>query len=438
MFTFLKYLQPTHYFQLNRTDGSSIFPKVETLPKTIQLQLIVDVQYKSKLAQIYDRSWRAVQQGYIGDATNYTNFEPLSIYDNYVFVRKYFHKAWIWYVLFVRLLTLNNPIIELRAFFRSRQVLRALIQPLNLDRSHTISADFQTPSLVSVIIPTLNRYNYLADILRDFERQTYTNFEVVVVDQSDDFKADFYHQFQLDIKLIRQEEKALWLARNTAIQRAKGSLIALSEDDVRIKPDWLEQHLKCLNLFNAQVSAGLFYPKGSNIPESNHYYAIAQQFATGNAMFYKSVLDHVGLFDRQFEKQRMGDGEFGMRLYLAGFTCVSNPFASCEDLKARSGGLREMGSWDAFRPTSWMAPRPIPSVLYYYRRYFGNKAAQLALLRTVPFSIVPYQFKRNRALLLLGLLLSILLLPLVGYQVYKSWRLSSKMIHEGPLIFRMA
>ena len=42
-----------------------------------------------------------------------------------------------------------------------------------------------------------------------------------------------------------------------------------------------------------------------------------------------------------------------------------------------------MGSWDAFRPKSILAPRPVPSVLYYYRKYFGNKAAKLAVVKEV-------------------------------------------------------
>ena len=74
---------------------------------------------------------------------------------------------------------------------------------------------------VSVIIPTLNRYKYLKDVLSDLEKQDYRNFEVIVCDQSDNFDEDFYNGWNLDLKLIRQEEKALWLARNTAVKAAK-------------------------------------------------------------------------------------------------------------------------------------------------------------------------------------------------------------------------
>ena len=48
--------------------------------------------------------------------------------------------------------------------------------------------------LVSVVIPTLNRYKYLKDVLNDLEQQDYTNLEVIVIDQSEPFEELFYNQ----------------------------------------------------------------------------------------------------------------------------------------------------------------------------------------------------------------------------------------------------
>ena len=63
---------------------------------------------------------------------------------------------------------------------------------------------------------------YLRDVLLDLEKQTYTHFEVIIIDQSEPYDSKFYNNFSLDINLIRQEEKALWLARNTAVKASKG------------------------------------------------------------------------------------------------------------------------------------------------------------------------------------------------------------------------
>lgn len=439
-FKFLTYLQPTHYFRLFTKSGVSVFPKVEALPELLLEQLQADLGYTSDLARDYDMSWQAVQAGYIGEVDTYTHVDSISIRDNYHFIRKEFHPAWVFYVLLIRLFTFRNPIKEIGGWWGTSHIKRQtgsvkfiLYSDWNSFQSELIA---QQP-LVSVVIPTLNRYDYLKDVLQDFEKQDYAHFEIIVVDQSEPFQPQFYKDFDLNIRVIRQEEKALWLARNRAVKEAKGILIALSEDDVRIQPDWLSTHLKCLDFFNAQVSAGVFYPEGQSIPKERSFFALASQFATGNAMLYKSVFEQVGLFDRQFEKQRMGDGEFGLRVFLAGIRSVSNPFASCIDVKAGTGGLREMGSWDAFRPATFFAPRPIPSVLYYFRKYYGNAAARWALLRTIPLSIMPYQFKKNKPMLLIGVLLSILLMPVVVVQVWRSWRLASMKLREGARIERL-
>lgn len=439
LFSFLNYLQPTNYFQRYRNDGQSVFPKVEHLSKEWKMFLGVDSNYSSNEAQAYDMSWRAMKAGYLGDAETYSQFDPIPLEDNYRFIRKNFHTGWVLYVLALRLLSLNNPLKEILAWVKTRSVKKTgILEPFaSAEYPKIDSSGLIENPLISVIIPTLNRYEELTDVLRDLEIQDYKNFEVIVIDQSDGFNREFYKDFALNFQIIHQKEKALWLARNTGIKHSKGTVIALSEDDVRINPDWLTKHLICLEEFGAQVSAGVFFPEGKTIPKERSYYALATQFATGNALLYKSVFQEVGLFDRQFERQRMGDGEFGMRLYLNNIRSISNPYAYCLDVKAATGGLREMGSWDAFRPKHLLAPRPIPSVIYYFRKYFGTKATICSLLRTVPFSIMPYQFKKNKPLMLVGGLISILFFPFILVQASRSWYLASRKIKEGPLIDRL-
>ncbi|MDP3312594.1 glycosyltransferase family 2 protein [Lutibacter sp.] len=437
LFRFLKYIQPTNYFILFKYDNSSCFPMFGEFPENSIVQFQRDEGYSCKKAKEYDMSWQAIQYGYIGDLQTIANVEKLPLQDEYRFVRKYFNPIWASYCLLIRILSFKNPITEFRAFLKSSNVKRKkALYGLFEDKEWLTFESELLKSLpkISVIIPTLNRYEFLKKVLQDFELQDYTNFEIIIVDQSDNFNADFYKQFKLDIQLIRQEEKALWLARNTAIKHATGSIIALSEDDVRISHDWLTEHIKCLDFFKADISAGVFYPEGKCIPKERSYFAIAKQFATGNAVLYKDVFKKVGLFDRQFEKGRMGDGAFGLRCYLAGLKSISNPYASCIDVKANTGGLRELGSWDAYRTTNWLKPRPIPSVLYYYRMYFGTKLTILELLKSVPPSMIPYQFKRNKKMVFLGVGISILIFPLIIFQVIRSWKLASVKLNQGPII----
>ncbi len=440
LFSFLKYLQPTHYFQLYRKDGTSIFPVIERLPKEVIKQLEAEPKFKSKTAREYDLSWQAVNKGYIGNTDVYTSFEKLPVVDEYRFLRKYFHPVWVSYVLILRLFSFKKPFREITAWKKSRDTVRskylqnAIIHP---DWNKQPSSLMENKPLVSVVIPTLNRYEYLKDILADFEKQTYQNFEILIIDQSQPFQKDFCKDYNLKIHHIHQNEPALWLARNNAIEKSAGSIIALSEDDVRINPDWIENHLRCLDYFKADISAGVFYPEGSSIPQERSFFCVASQFATGNAILYKNVFKEIGLFDRQYERQRMGDGEFGLRAYLNGLKCISNPYASCIDVKAGTGGLRQMGSWDGFRPKKWYGPRPVPSVLYQFRKYYGNKRATLALFKFLPPSIIPYKFKRSKIGMVFGFFLSVLIFPLILFQVLKSWQLASVKLKEGAIIKMM-
>lgn len=441
IFNFLKYKNPIWYYNLKPKSDYAYFPTSEILGSS-NITLEPDNHYTSEEAKRRDLAYRAFQSGFISktpqkgiDIWKQVN---LPIEDEYRFILKNFSKIWGIYILLIRLLTLKNPLKEINGFLKAGSTKR--ISYYNHHISYPEYETFESELLksnpkISIIIPTLNRYEYLKKVFEDYQKQTYKNFEIIVVDQSDDFNASFYDGWNLDIVLIRQEEKALWKARNQAIRSSTTDYILMSEDDIRIPENFIENHIKVLDFFKADVSCGVFFPEGSTIPKERNYFKYGEQFATGNALLKKQILKAVGLFDRQFEKQRMGDGEFGLRVFLNGYKLVSNPISYCIDVKAPEGGLRIAGgSWDGWRPKKWNAPRPVPSVLYLSRKYFGNKKSILMLIPSVTPSLIPYQFKRNKTLKLVSIFLIPLLFPLLVFQVMKSWRLASVKLKEGGII----
>ena len=436
IFNFLKYIHPTWYYNLKPKTDYSYFPTQEILERE-GFSIKRDLNYISNIAQERDLAWRAFQQGYISskaeNGIDVWNAVKMPIKDEYRFFRKNFHKLWTIYVLVFRIVTLHNPFKELSAFLNTRNVQRE--SHANNTFTYPNYEIFQSPLIiqqpfVSVIIPTLNRYEYLKDVFKDLENQTYKNFEVIVVDQTENFNAAFYKGWDLDIKFWYQEEKALWKARNEAIKSAKGTFILMSEDDIRIPKNLIENHLKAIDFFKADVSCGVFFPEGSSIPKERSYFKYGEQFATGNALLRRALFEEVGLYDRQFEKQRMGDAEFGLRLYKLGYKLVSNPIAYCVDVKAPEGGLRIAGgSWDALRPKDFFAARPVPSVLYLYRKYFDNTNALNEGLRMAFYSYIPYKHKGNNRMRILYMFMTFFLLsPVVGFTFYKSWRRASAML----------
>lgn len=82
--------------------------------------------------------------------------------------------------------------------------------------------------LISLIMPTLNRYDDIYLLMDSLENQTYKNFELIVVDQNDNSKVkeivDKYID-KLDIKYIKSSKKGLSYNRNVGIDNAVGQII---------------------------------------------------------------------------------------------------------------------------------------------------------------------------------------------------------------------
>ncbi len=440
IFSFLQYVQPIWYFNLWPQGKIPYWVDYRKLDEADKALIKFDDQYKTKEASLRDAAYQACQKGVVvfdPDKQLMFNQKP-DVQDEYRFIKKYYNSFWLVYVLVVRLITFKNPFQEIAAAVKVWNVKRVNLYESVNDWNHYVryAADLvKSNPIVSVVIPTLSRYTYLKDVLKDLEKQDYKNVEVIVVDQTEPFQKSFYDGWKLDLNVVCQKEKALWKARNSAIQMAKGEFILLFDDDSRVESNWISEHLKCLDFFKADFSAGVSLSLvGARVPASYSFLRWADQFDTGNVMIRKEVFRRVGLFDRQFEKQRMGDGEFGLRAYLSGCVGISNPYAKRVHLKVESGGLRQMGSWDGFRPTNWFGPRPIPSVLYLARRYFGARAAISSLFIGVPASIFHLKYKRKPVVLLLASFLAVFISPLLLYQVFRSWSMASEMIHAGPKI----
>jgi len=437
IFNYLKYLKPIWCFNLKPQNDHCYFPTEEQLKKK-GIYLEKDSGYTSSTAQIHDLSWNVFQSGLIiqSDQSGIDIWKKnvFPIEDEYRFLKKNFHAAWVLYVLFLRIITFNNPFKEVKGFLKTKNVKRIdfLNQILNPADYDTFESDLVKENpLISVVIPTLNRYQYLKDVFKDLENQTYKNFEVIVVDQTEPFQEDFYKGWNFNLTYWHQEEKALWKARNEAIATAKGNYILLYDDDSLVEPNWIEEHLKCLDYFKADLSSGVSLSVvGAEIPKHYSYFRWSDQLDTGNVLLKKDIFYKIGFFDLQFEKQRMGDGEYGLRCYLNGYKNISNYKAKRIHLKVSQGGLRQMGSWDGWRPKKLFGPRPVPSVLYLSRKYFGNKTTWLLLIKEIIPSLVPYKYKGSKLGKVLIFLLTLFVLPLVSFQVYLSWKAASKMLDK--------
>lgn len=102
--------------------------------------------------------------------------------------------------------------------------------------------------IVSVVIPMYNVERYIEKSVQSVLAQTYTNFEIVCVDDGcSDGTLERLQQFSDSrIRIVRQENAGLAAARNTGINAAQGIYIALLDADDFWAPLKLELHVRHL------------------------------------------------------------------------------------------------------------------------------------------------------------------------------------------------
>ncbi len=413
MFLFLQYIRPLWYYWS-----------------------AVDFNKNSKYEEAY-KNYLNLENGFDSIIGSYNINRNVS--DNYLFLKSNFGYATLFKIFFLRGFTGFYFLLDvwpvLKVIFMNTKKITLKSDFEQSDFLEFNSELIKSEPLVSVIIPTLNRYLYLKDVILDLSKQSYKNFEVIICDQSSPVDKEFYSNCPIDIVLIEQKEKALWLARNRCIEKSRGEYLLFFDDDSRVEKNWIENHLKALDYFKCSVSAGVTKTiLGNPLSNRDDIFRNSDVFDTGNAMVEKTIFLKVGLFDLQFEKQRMGDGEFGNRLIKNGIAIVSNPLATRLHLKVSSGGLRQMHAWDAFRTGGILTARPIPSVLYYARNYFKFSQVVIYLLQNLPFAFIPFRYKNDSKYKLLYLLLLPLTMPLLLICLSKSINSSSQMLRKGPLI----
>ena len=105
-----------------------------------------------------------------------------------------------------------------------------------------------TNELVSVVIPSYNRFKFLTNAISSVLNQTYQNFEIIVVNDGSTEKEYYSSSFSDKVKVLNLKNNQRDIlgyvsneyVRNIGIKEAKGKYLAFLDDDDVWMPKKLE------------------------------------------------------------------------------------------------------------------------------------------------------------------------------------------------------
>lgn len=107
--------------------------------------------------------------------------------------------------------------------------------------------------LLSVIVPTRNRYEKLLKTIESLRKQTLNaeDYEIIVVDDGSTKPVEIS-----GVKVLRLEGVERSVARNTGAKIANGELLVFVDDDMEVCQTFLEEHKKAFDEWNDALLVG--------------------------------------------------------------------------------------------------------------------------------------------------------------------------------------
>ena len=222
--------------------------------------------------------------------------------------------------------------------------------------------------MISVILVNWNRRELLWASLDSLAAQVDVEFEVILVDNgSTDGSVEMaIHNFstRFPLRVIRNlDNRGFCAANNQGIALARGSLIALLNNDAEADANWLSELRKAceerteIGMVASKILVHadprridkvghLIYPDGQNRGRGSGELDLGQYDGSSEclwpdgcaAMYRKSMLDEIGGFDEDFFAYA-DDAELGLRGRIAGWDCVYAPAARVRHHRGTTLGL---------------------------------------------------------------------------------------------------
>jgi len=99
----------------------------------------------------------------------------------------------------------------------------------------------------SIVVPTFNRAELLINTVENLLKQSYPNFEIIIVDDgSEDHTAEAVKPYLNKVRYLRQTNQGCSAARNAGIYAATGEYIAFCDDDDTWHESFLAEYAQAI------------------------------------------------------------------------------------------------------------------------------------------------------------------------------------------------
>ncbi|MBF0234779.1 MAG: glycosyltransferase [Desulfamplus sp.] len=284
---------------------------------------------------------------------------------------------------------------------------------------------------LSVIIPAYNAEATLSVLLDSLEKQTFKDFEIIVVDDcSQDATAAIAQTRNLQVISI-PENRGPAFARNAGARNAVGEILVFTDSDCCVEPGWLHNihkefstckntdaimgklKLSPSNLLGNSISA-LGFPAGGSIGfekiwkvEHNGY---TESLSTCNCALRKDIFWKIGGFDTSFPYAGGEDS-------LLAYHLVNSDFR----IKYCPNVIVYHDARDSFTGfIKWQFRRGISS--YIFSTKIANKKSFYSLRIWSSLNIIKYHFSSRKFPLVISLLGLSYLTQIIGYLFGKTHR----------------
>jgi GT2 family glycosyltransferase len=242
---------------------------------------------------------------------------------------------------------------------------------------------------LTIVLVNWDGAQHLPVCLNALRRQTFRNFEVILVDNAsrDDSLALLARDFP-EVKVIAlQDNLGFAGGSNVGLRAAQGDIFSLLNNDTEVEAHWLEEVVAAferhpeagsvaskMKLFDRRDTfhtAGDFYridgmPGNRGVWEIDRGQYDREEYVFsacgGSAAYRRSMLNQIGLLDEDFFFS-CEDVDLGWRAQLAGWPCVYAPNAVVyHKLKATGGGAT--ASYYDGRNFLWLIAKNYPASLW--------------------------------------------------------------------------